>query len=249
MNHFAGNEKIIFMDNKQNEHWAYLCSRVQKITEAVYRVTDILSDKEPLKWEIREKAISVFNVLVSLEGDNYLEKISRFSRIESLINQLVLMLSFLPVNFSLSGINFEILKDEYLAVTRIITEEKHRFDFGKILLQEKKLTPELPNGHDELSIGHTDNGQSAKGQGNGQIIDKKTSEQKPSTVDRKKRILDFVKDKERVTVGELASLFSEYSEKTLQRDLLEMVDRGVLMKEGDKRWRSYVLKDKEAQLS
>ncbi len=34
-----------------------LCDRIQKITEALYRVTDLLSDKEPLKWQLRDSAI------------------------------------------------------------------------------------------------------------------------------------------------------------------------------------------------
>ena len=51
------------------QYFAYICERVQKVTEAVYRVTDLLADQEPLKWDIREKAVAVFSGLASLKKE------------------------------------------------------------------------------------------------------------------------------------------------------------------------------------
>ncbi len=59
--------------SEYNEYIAYLCDKVQRITQAVYRVTDILSDKEPLKWEMREKAVSLFTALTSFQNKDYPE--------------------------------------------------------------------------------------------------------------------------------------------------------------------------------
>lgn len=61
---------------------------------------------------------------------------------------------------------------------------------------------------------------------------------------RKRQILEMVKERGWVSVGDLASTFrGVVGEKTLQRDMLRMVDRGLLQKTGNKRWRRYALLD------
>lgn len=241
----------------REEYWAYLSDRVQKITKAVYRVTDILSDKEPLKWALREKSVFILNTLVFLEKDDYLGRIPQIKKIEQSVNQIILALSLLPDNFLLSGINFEILKNEYSAINKLVFQEVNKFNFNESFLNTL-AAPEIPNGHNPVKqkhIGQNDIGQKDERNDISQInghsgeISEETRKEnsnitkkgKPSTGGRKQRLMSIIKDREKVTVGELSVLFSEYSEKTIQRDLLEMVERGILRKEGDKRWRTYLL--------
>jgi len=62
--------------------------------------------------------------------------------------------------------------------------------------------------------------------------------------DRQKIILDLLKNKREITVNEVALVIKDCSEKTLQRDLLRMVDDGILAKEGERRWSKYTLSSK-----
>jgi hypothetical protein len=61
-------------------------------------------------------------------------------------------------------------------------------------------------------------------------------------MDRRKVILDLVKDKHRVTVKDVQLVVAGVSSKTLQRELLGMVADGVLRKEGERRWSVYLLR-------
>lgn len=214
-----------------NQRLAYLCDRLQKITEAVYRVTDLFSDKEPLKWELREKAISIFTKTISLKDKNILEKDAFVSGAEELINQQIVLLSLLIENKSAASINFEILRDEYRAVE-------------KLILKEKETKKEL------IKLGSFQNGARPgllmdNGQSNGQITTecpiKKKEKEGFGGKDRKEKILNILKEKKEIAVGELAVVFKDYSGKTIQRDLKEMAEKGVVRKEGTKRWRRYVL--------
>ncbi len=233
--------------SEYNEYIAYLCDKVQHITQAVYRVTDILPDREPLKWEMREKAVSLFTALTSFQNKDYLEKLRAIEKSEKTIEQIIVILSLLPAGMLISGLNFEILKNEYLAVKKAISQEKIVPDLNAFVLGGEapfKLPaisiPETPASREQESIGHNN------GQTNGQERQKNNSHKKSvipktSTEDRKQRILEILKTKQKVSVGELSVLFSEFSEKTIQRDLVEMADKGILRKEGDKRWRIYIL--------
>jgi len=204
-----------------NQRLAYLCNRIQKITDAIYRVTDLLSDKEPMKWEVRNRAVLVFTNVISLRGKSFAEKNNAIHETKELINQLSALLSLFAESGTISSVNFEILKDEYGAVKKFISQEKQEQDFIKFNLDEPKKSLPQPigqtNGH---SIGHI-------GSSSGKT--------------RKDKILEIIKAKGEVSIGELSSVFAECSEKTVQRDLLEMVAKGVLKKEGDKRWRRYSL--------
>jgi len=42
--------------------------RIQKLTEALYRVTELFPDKEPLKWQLRANAIELLDFLATAEG-------------------------------------------------------------------------------------------------------------------------------------------------------------------------------------
>lgn len=55
-------------------------------------------------------------------------------------------------------------------------------------------------------------------------------------------ILDEIRRKGQVSIRDIAALMTGVSEKTVQRELLALVARGVLEKRGERRWSTYVLR-------
>ena len=58
---------------------------------------------------------------------------------------------------------------------------------------------------------------------------------------RRARITKLVKDNREVTIKDIATHFSDLSEKTIQRELVALVETGVLKKFGERRWSRYTL--------
>jgi DNA-binding transcriptional ArsR family regulator len=56
---------------------------------------------------------------------------------------------------------------------------------------------------------------------------------------RRTRILKLIKDKREVTIKDITNHFPELSEKTIQRELIALVEAGVLKKFGERRWSRY----------
>ena len=236
-----------------NNQLAYICDRIQKITEAVYRVTELFPDREPMKWEIREKSVSIFSVLVSIKNGNVLEKNSKFERIENAINQLLALLSLLSKSNSISSANFDILSDEYELVKKVILKLKQKQNLIKFDLGGENNILPAPTTKNSTK-GHSNGQRKSIGQDIGQVktnklVVNKQEKNLPRLTrvkagkgkDRKNKILSIIKDKKEVSIGELSSMISECSEKTIQRDLLDMINQGIVAKEGDKRWRRYML--------
>ena len=59
--------------------------------------------------------------------------------------------------------------------------------------------------------------------------------------DRRSIILSLLQEKDRISVKDVSERIVNCSEKTLQRELLSMVDQGLLRKEGERRWSTYLL--------
>ncbi|MDP3661417.1 MAG: hypothetical protein Q8R17_00995 [bacterium] len=84
-----------------------------------------------------------------------------------------------------------------------------------------------------------------KGHAVGSIFSKKDTAQTVSNIrmerriTRQKAIIEALKDKKKLTVKEILSFIDDCGEKTIQRELYELVDRGVLKKLGEKRWSAY----------
>ena len=245
------------------------CDKIKKITEALYRVTELFSDKEPLKWQMRTTGLELFNFLTSNEE----KEIFDANKIFDLIRQLnrFLELAYASSAF-VSSINFEILRREYLSLSDSIATqmEKRKQEF---LSLENLLPVSIghplrqptdggadSNGHpptggllDNGHNGHPPTGgiESVESNNNNQEIKEiNHNEQNTQPIllkERKRKILALIKDNNAnnsdkwLTIREISSSLPEYGGKSIQRDLLELVEAGVLKKVGDKRWRKYAV--------
>lgn len=66
---------------------------------------------------------------------------------------------------------------------------------------------------------------------------KKTSRSKQ----RKEAILSHFKRGQQMSIKDISKQITDCSEKTIQRELISLVNKGVLLKQGKKRWSTYVL--------
>ncbi len=62
-----------------------------------------------------------------------------------------------------------------------------------------------------------------------------------SIEDRESKIIDIVKNKDKVSIKDISDAMPGVGEKTIQRALVSLVTRGVLKKEGERRWSRYAL--------
>ena len=97
--------KIPFMDTRE-----YILDRIKKLTNALYRVTDLLSDKEPLKWTLRDKAIELYNNFITDKEIN--------------MSDIMDMLDLFSSESSIYNLNYDILKKEYKNLLSFIGQNK-----------------------------------------------------------------------------------------------------------------------------
>lgn len=58
---------------------------------------------------------------------------------------------------------------------------------------------------------------------------------------RRTRILQVIKDKNNATIKDISEVVSDCSEKTVQRELIDLIKDGIIVREGERRWSKYRL--------
>lgn len=101
-------------------------------------------------------------------------------------------------------------------------------DFAVPAIQERQ-TPLLGHAAYGSSDGQT-----------GALKDKRTQGQSKGQSDRMSLILDLVRKSKSLSIKEIAAVIRGCSEKTIQRELNILIERGLIRREGERRWSLYL---------
>ncbi len=226
-------------------------NRYQKLASAIYLITGFFSDLEPLKWRLR-----------SLSAD----LVSNTLRDKLGTTQEILDLFVVAKNAQLiSETNYGILVREFSKLAQEV-EKPLEIMFPKGELGQTapasisapaiSTVPSAPTPVSEISAPVSVSKPAA--QSTPVVRDnlipplsEKKLETKPSLKEfgavsvkksgRQSIIIGLLKRKKEIMIKDVSPLISGCSEKTIQRELSEMVSEGVLAKFGEKRWTRYTL--------
>jgi hypothetical protein len=244
--------------------------RIEKISQAIYLVSNHLKDNEPLKWELRKESIGFLSCIRSMDDsgegnelppDLIVDALSTYAR------DLISLLSLAVVSGLISRNNGMIITQEIELLLASFQEsvDGSTARAGFILSQEFfAADPELQQHlHGGLSKGQPnfllDKAAGLfnekipfpkKGQESKTNLGKNTPENNDSSAEnikdkkdtRQMKILTLLRAKSNLSIKDFASVIPECSEKTIQRELLELVEKGVIKKEGERRWSTYSLR-------
>ena len=240
--------------------------KTDKLVMALYMVTDIIDNQEPIRSKLRTlgteilsdmHSISIFpNINVSVKVGGKIAEILSFLDIASTVNIV-------------STMNSSILKKEFIELKKIVEEplEKNLF-FGKQptnLIDFLKEDLSLPTGrpsssggpkHPNRPIGHIKSARLGVQKGSTlmqALSDKKFTETNFNLKnERREEIVLIIKSSFVESPGIPGLTITDIKvkakgpllscgEKTLQRELVSMVKDNVLKKTGEKRWSRYFL--------
>lgn len=236
--------------------------RTERVSTALYMVTDCMSDREPIQHKLRELCVSLMSLVRSTALKNQFETHFITTEITHTIDEI---LSFLTMSATLgfiSVMNYEILYKEFDKIKMVcIDRQKNtailslKSDFGGDRRTTNFTIPaetflesfSLKNKPDFLS--------DSKGQQsplekhdvsdlkNKNDIHQEKSKSNFSTKsnnERNDKIVNFIKTKgQAVSITDIMNIVTDCSEKTVQRSLIALVNSGVLLRTGEKRWARY----------
>jgi len=246
---------IEFRPDIKDKYLSFIYSKGQKILSAVYLITDILKDVEPIKWEVRRLSVKLLGDVHSFthaslrtEDDN--------RKIKSTSNHLISVLVVLSNSGVISTRNIKIIIEEIDKIVShvgSVTKAEHSAseEENEVVEKLKNLlggSIEKPANFikDMSFIKDTNvlNKQLGVEKGQGSLY-KKTNANLFVKIARKNAILNIIKDKRVATLKDIEVAFPDLSNKTVQREIVSLIAEGLIKQEGKKRWAKYIFADNQ----
>ncbi|MEK7630481.1 MAG: hypothetical protein AAB417_00400 [Patescibacteria group bacterium] len=187
---------------------------LERLTAALYRVTDRMADEEPLKWALRRTSLDLSQVaLKNPELLSIPEEEARSKSMVMLFSELIRLLELASSISYISRINFEVLIREYRHI------ESSVFRGGQEIVAEQRK--EIPQEKKSIST--------------------RSYKETAQPSDRQRKILEYITTTEGgISIGDVVTFFEgKISDKTIQRDLSDLVSARTIRSEGERRWRRY----------
>ena len=213
----------------------YVVKKVDKICNALYIITSFFPESEPLRLSIRKKTIDILSDISSLRALGELKNVRYVARTTTHITELMALLNLSRTANLISDMNFRILEQELTAIANFGDRsggpvfEKKYFDSG--------LLPPRGESKKTVASGKTPN-QKAPVERNPLSISERKDDVKRQ---RRDLVINLLKEYGHVTVKDVAQHFPQYSQKTIQRELVSLLESNLIRKEGEKRWTRYFL--------
>jgi hypothetical protein len=216
-------------------------TKTNKLMTALYMVTDIMDKNEPLRNRLRILGIDILS-------DTYVHP----AEIDGKVSEIISLLSISSSMGMISEMNENVLKREFMELKKASIEynqKKSIKDPGWLeeLMKEEAGDRFEGKMKDRKPIGRIG---VQKGSTLLKALNKIGMSNKNDDIRHKRQdeILKIIKDKGGINIGikDVHLAFreknEEVGEKTLQRELVTMVQNGILRKEGEKRWSRYSIR-------
>lgn len=245
----------------------FVFKKTEKIAAALYLVTSIIKDNDPLRFQLREKAMNLVNAGIVLTRQDAVDHGSIFAEIAVSLFEINSLLRVAFLAGVISPMNYKVLAKEVLFVVSLLGEKNKDeinqagyvladsfFETGEIVSNiPPAVAPNVPKTMGSIpgpaavppiksplntaasSASNIDKGHKKPLENIASVKDKKNS--------RKILIINLLKKESKLTIKDFVKVIPDCSEKTIQRELLDLVIQGVLKKEGERRWSTYSLRD------
>ncbi len=234
--------------------------RAGNIAAALYIVSNVLPEGEPLQKEIRKTGLlilSLANDIAGVKGESY-------DRLTVEINRAIKkVISYLEVGvtmFLISEMNFRVLRLELMALGGSYESRREGMVDIESILRQESVNEVIKTGDSKKNVLNKATPQSTSNVSKGHVKDIVINvlnkplaptfgssnffkDKVPVLNDRKEKIINSLKAKESSSITDIKLEFPDVSFKTIQRDLQSLIDEDKIERVGERRWSIYKIKE------
>lgn len=225
---------------EKDEYFAFVYKKTEKLATASYMVTNLFSDNEPMKWSLRKKVSELLSFILGYKnltsGQN-----AFLGSVKERVLDIVSLLEVSSQSGLVSTMNFSILREEFLSMVKVLDESRltaeNRSDttVPKSFFEISRNFPSLATAGERADAVNLSNiNMKDRGYENSnQSIFKRTN--------RQNIIMGLLKKGKQLSIKDIAQTIRDCSEKTIQRELISLIQSGIIKKTGERRWSKYSL--------
>lgn len=201
-----------------------------QLTKNLYRLTLLFPKKEPLRNRMRAMANDILANLISILEGNLHKSANRVHEVE---NNLEILNSFFEVARAQNWVS----SDNVLEIQKEYSNIKEEIEAVKVA--EPEISISDSNSQERNRSGMV------PGTGERQSLSEREESGNENDNnflnERHQKILEVLKERGKVQVGELVSVFPRVSKRTLRRDFHSLLKRGLVKRTGEKNYTFYQL--------
>lgn len=215
----------------KNENQEFVVRKSERLASALYVITGFLSPEEPIRTRLRACALDLIHCSTDkdkLNGPGADFFSAKCVEISSIIETA-------QAGGLISSMNAKLICDEYASLATFVGERQESIVTKTSSIRDT-IGDEQPSRGSSL-IGQTS--RTSKRTENHTLRKTKSGTTGPdSKSERKQDVLKLMSETP-ISIKDVSIAMPEYSEKTIQRELLSLVRDGLLIKEGERRWSTY----------
>lgn len=108
---------------QKDSYLAFVYKKTEKLTTAMYMVTSLFPDSEPMKWSLRKKVSEMLSFILGYKNSNLNQNIF-IESVKERVLDIVSLLEVLSKSGLVSVMNFSILQQEFLNLINVLDEQK-----------------------------------------------------------------------------------------------------------------------------
>ncbi len=215
----------------------YISQKAQKIASALYLVTSFIKDSDVIKWEIREEGISYVSYALTINTTPQFENDQISQLFISSSKKIISFLNISQASGLISSMNSGIIIGEIESLMEF---------FNKSILENSAVKMHSSGYILSDSFFNTDNNESPLKDKGDSLKTLNTPKNKAIIIKDKKNnrqesIINLLKKDSNLTIKDFVKVIKDCSEKTIQRELINLVEKGLIKRIGERRWSTYSL--------
>lgn len=215
-----------------------------RLVAAVFVVVKLMDDNNDLRQRIEKNALNIMSLCVQFKDNTVSNSHKIYSSLERDILELISYIDIAALSGFISEMNGAILKKEFES---FLTQLSNFTSLSQTDKAESIQT--ILNKEDDLSVSDVVTNANLKtlseraastSVSNNSTIEKVDSAKRQKRKDtRKTLIFDYIQKNGESSIRDIVPNIRGCSEKTVQRELLDLVKEGKLKKTGERRWSRY----------
>lgn len=174
-------------DSRSAHSFGYVVHKTEKLTTALYLVTDIMTEKEPMKWKARESAVDLLSDITLISSLSVSEKMTTLRNTAKKVEKIIAFLDIARSAHLMSEMNASVLKKEYCVLKDNLEEEWNRvYEKSKSIFSDSffDVPHALAQNLSKDDVVYNSRGKLVRGLQSGEINPSPTPVSPPASVDR-----------------------------------------------------------------
>jgi hypothetical protein len=238
--HGADKNPIDFFSH--NTTFVYIYKKTEKLTTALYMVSNLFSDSEPMKWTLRTKSSQLLSFIIGFKDILRSREHEFVHEVRSRILEIVSLLDIASKSGLVSPMNFSILHTEFMNLAHALKDIKKDVEKNTDFSIASQFEEDKHVHKNETTFAQMKSDQGRVHTSPAEVHSIKDKEEMSfKKTNRQQIILTLLKKKDDLTIKDIAEVITDCSEKTIQRELVSLIAQGAIKKTGDRRWSRYTL--------